>query len=392
MPKGYSQKHTIILDIGTTGVKALVFDKDLRTVSEAYQPLAKFTPQSNWVEQSPDQLLTASKTVLQQAIKDSHISPTQFTGLGITNQRETTILWNKETGRPIYPAIVWEDKRAAKFCQDLKNKHEKTVKEKTGLCLDPYFSATEIWWLLQNIPEAKKLARQNRLAFGTVDAWILENWLEGDEHLTDSTNASRTLLYNVRTSKWDKELLNIFGIPQSILPMVKPSAYHFGEIKASILGFSLPVLAVCGDQQASTYAAGTEKGTTKITYGTGTFIAQNIGSQFGLYKPFFTMLLPSQAKPVYAVEGKIESSAQEVEAVLKKPRELKKVIINLAQKVDTYIQCLPIKPEKIVIDGGITKYKALASIQSKISDIPVERQVTCQSTALGVAKMIKNNY
>ncbi|NQV13662.1 MAG: hypothetical protein HQ530_05180 [Parcubacteria group bacterium] len=391
MTKDNQTKYFLVLDIGTTGVKALVFNNKLEIIAEAQRPLTRFTPQPDWVEQNPSQYLSASQSVLRQAIQKSKIAPENIAGLGITNQRETTILWDKETATPIYKAIVWEDKRTAGFCESLKAKYDQIISNKTGLCLDPYFSASKIWWLLENIPEAKVLADKNKLAFGTVDSWILSNWLEGNKHLTDSTNASRTLLYDVRCLQWDEELAGIFNIPTGILPTVKPSSFQYGQLKSDILGFELPVLAVCGDQQASTYAAGTSNGTIKITYGTGTFLAQQIGDKFAVHQPFFTMLLASQDKPIYAVEGKVESSAREVDAVLDKPAELHQVITHLAKKVDKYIQRLPLKPVKIVVDGGITKYKHLTDIQAEISGVPVERQRTCQSTALGVAKMMKNN-
>ncbi|MFH2104704.1 MAG: FGGY family carbohydrate kinase, partial [Parcubacteria group bacterium] len=359
MTKNIQTKHFLVLDIGTTGVKALVFTADLKILTEAYQPLDRITPQPDWVEQDPIWYLTASQSVLRQAMRKSKIAPENIAGLGITNQRETTILWDKDTNQPVYNAIVWEDKRTAKFCDSLQAKYDQIISDKTGLCLDPYFSASKIWWLLENVPEAKGLADKNKLAFGTVDSWVLSNWLEGDKHLTDSTNASRTLLYDVRRLQWDKELAKIFNIPLEILPAVKPSSSQYGQLKSDILGFKLPVLAVCGDQQASTYAAGTENGTTKITYGTGTFLAQQIGDKFVRHGPFFTMLLASQNKPVYAVEGKVESSAREVDVVLDKPTELRKVVTKIARQVDKYIQQLPIKPEKIMVDGGITKYDQL---------------------------------
>ncbi|MBU1178091.1 hypothetical protein KJ903_02625 [Patescibacteria group bacterium] len=386
-----SQNNFLVLDIGTTGIKALVLDSRLEILAEAYRPLTRLTPRANWVEQKPDQLLSASQLVLSEAVQSSGLAVSDLAGLGITNQRETTILWDKETRRPIYNAIVWEDKRTVKFCDGLKVKYNQLISDKTGLCLDPYFSASKIWWLLENVAQAQKLSQQDRLAFGTVDSWVLANWLASNEHLTDSTNASRTLLYNVRRLQWDGELASIFNIPVTMLPEVKPSAHQYGEIKKDILGEKLPILAVCGDQQASTYAAGADDGTTKITYGTGTFLAQQIGTKFAVHQPFFTMLLASKDKPIYAVEGKVESSARKVDAVLDKPKELREVITSLAKKVDKYIQQLPLKPDKIVVDGGITKYKHLAGIQAEISGVPVERQRTCQSTALGVAKMMRDN-
>ena len=215
------KKFRLVLDVGTTGIKAFVFDEKFRQVTKVYQKLKKRFPRRGWVEQDPHELVEVSRQVLRQAIKESKAARADFLGLGITNQRETTILWDKKTGLPIYSAIVWEDTRTKNFCRWLQFFHGRTVLNKTGLPIDPYFSASKINWLLHHLPAAKILLDKKRLLFGTVDSWLLWNFCQGHPHLTDETNASRTLLFNLRTRRWDKELLKIFEVPAQILPPVQ---------------------------------------------------------------------------------------------------------------------------------------------------------------------------
>ncbi len=384
-----NKKHFLVLDVGTTGVKAFVFDRKLSVVSRAYKPLHKNFPKRDWVEQDPRELLLVSRNALREAVKISKAKSDSFIGLGITNQRETTILWNKKTGKPVYPAIVWEDTRTKKFCARLRRKFEGTAREKTGLSIDPYFSAAKIAWIFKNVQAARKLAKSRELAFGTVDTWILWNFLDNNPHLTDYTNASRTLLFNIRKLSWDNELLEIFGVPKGILPQVKPSQAYFGTIKKELLGFSLPLLAVCGDQQASLYAAGNKPRTTKVTFGTGTFIMQVLGPKFSLYRRFFTTLIPNTKEPFYAVEVKIACCGKKVERLLDEPILLQVLLKRLAKWVDSRLQELPLKPGELVIDGGVTKDKRLALVQNEISNLPVRRQKIFDGTALGIAKMLK---
>jgi glycerol kinase len=382
--KGFS----LVLDLGTTGVKAFIFDNNFNILVKAYQPLKKYFPRKGWVEQKPQEFLEVSLRVLQEVVKKSGLSRDFFIGFGLTNQRETTILWNKKTGKPIYPAIVWEDVRTKKFCTKLQKKYNQIIKDKTGLTLNPYFSASKIYWILQNVPEAKEVLRKNNLIFGTVDSWILWNFLENNPHLTDYTNASRTLLFNIKTSSWDKELLEIFQIPPEILPRVKPSQFFFGNLKKEILGFSLPVLAVCGDQQASLYAAGVKRGITKVTYGTGTFVMQVIGSRFITHNNFFTTLVPGRKHPLYALEMKINDTGKQVEKVLQKKMPLGSILRAIAEKVDKILKNLPRKPKVLIVDGGITRDYKIVSIQRSVSEIKVKPQRTYDGTALGVAKLI----
>src|SRR3989344_4579738 len=204
-----AKKYSLVLDIGTSGIKAFVFDEHLNVVSRAHKALSRFSEHIDWTEQKPEDLLQISAELLKEAVAKSGIPEESFIGLGITNQRETTILWDRDSGKPVYPAIVWEDVRTKEYCQTLHKDFGILVREKTGLSIDPYFSAPKIRWILDNVKEARELLGLGRLVFGTVDSWILWNFLQGEKHLTDQTNASRTLLFNIKETKWDKELLDV---------------------------------------------------------------------------------------------------------------------------------------------------------------------------------------
>jgi len=382
-----SKKHCVVLDVGTTGVKSLVFDNKFNVVARSYRKLSKFIPKRGWVEQNPKEILTASKSTLKEAVRKSGVRPQSIVGLGITNQRETTIIWDKRTGEPVYPAIVWQDVRTRSYCEK-KKRWEGFINKTTGLSIDPYFSATKIRWILKNVGGAKKLVQLKALNFGTVDTWVLWNLCEGNPHLTDYTNASRTLLFNIKKLKWDDKLLKIFYVPREILPKVKPSRSRFGKLNKNILGFSLPVLAMCGDQQASLYAISTRPGTTKVTYGTGTFVVQAMGRKFTKRKDLFTTLIPHARQPYYASEAKIDCCGAEVEKALHKKDKLQRVILRLAKKVDSVLKKLPQTPKELIIDGGVARDNYLLGAQSQISKIPVRRQKIHDGTSLGVAKLI----
>lgn len=387
--------HIAVLDIGTSGVKAFVFGPDFKVASRAWRPLEKYSPRKGWVEQRPDSLIAASRLALRAAVKASRVQPQKFIGLGIANQRETTILWDRKTSKPIYNAIVWEDARTRKDAAEARRKAGEKIRKKTGLVADVYFSATKIGWMIKNIPAARSLLKQGRLCFGTVDSWIVWNFSLEHNHLTDETNASRTLLFNARTRQWDGDLLRIFKIPREILPRVIHSRSLFGRLRKDIIGFPLPILAVCGDQQASLYAA-LEKsrkskitGVTKITYGTGTFIMQIIGTTFSIRPHFFTTLVPDGRKPLYALEAKIDCGGKKVERVLKKPKELKMLFHAMAKKIDRLIRRLPQKPGEIIIDGGVTRDEGLSAIQAEVSAIPIRKQTIFDGTALGAAMLVQ---
>ncbi|MBI2552742.1 hypothetical protein HYW17_05590 [Candidatus Uhrbacteria bacterium] len=408
-------RYYLVLDVGTTGIKALVFSQSIEIVGRAYARIRKTHPKPGFVEQSPSELLAVSKQVLRTAVRASRVPLKSLRAFGLTNQRETAIVWNRKTGKPIYPAIVWEDKRTAKECAVAKRRRPSLsdeVRGKTGLAIDPYFSATKVGWILRNVvsnrshpslilpsgrggkrivsPPRRGGVRGGELFFGTVDTWILWNLLEGRPHLTDWTNASRTLLYNIRTLKWDDELLEIFGVPRAILPEVRPSQSKFGVLRHEVVGARLPVRAVCGDQQASMYGVGVSPGTTKVTYGTGTFLVQSLGSKYVLRQPFFTTLMPGARRPQFALEAKIEGSGSAIDKVLHDVNKLDRALTYIAKDVDGYLKKLPIRPRTLVIDGGITRDVRMVSIQAKVSGVNVRRQITDDGTALGVAKLLRD--
>ena len=284
-----------------------------------------------------------NKTLKQFLIKGNKYQLKQIIGLGITNQRETTICWDKKTTKVLYPAIVWEDQRTLKLCANLSKKFStKKIKTKTGLNFSPYFSASKANWILKNVSKTKILASKNLLAFGTLDSWLVFKLTGGKNHLTDFTNASRTLLFNIRTLRWDKELLSLFEIPQNILPEVKNSFSFFGCLDKNIIGLDVPIFAIIGDQQASLYAAGTQLGATKITYGTGAFILQNLGKNIYLDKYLFTTLAVGiKGAPVYALEGKVAECGDLITPTLGDDKKMKRAIKKITLNVNELLHHFP---------------------------------------------------
>lgn len=382
-----SKKYYLVLDVGTTGIKAVIFNEELEETALVYKPLNKFLLNVNWVEQNPEELVSKSLASLREVVEKSGISPIEIKSVGLATQRETVIAWDKFGSEPIYKAIVWEDERGENYCENLKDKYEKIIAEKTGLTLNAYFSASKINWLFENVPGTRRLLLSNALAVGTVDSWLLFNLLENQPFLTDRTNASRTLIFNIKNKKWDEELASIFGIPIEILPEVRPSVARFGFLKKEILGEQVAFEAVCGDQEASLYAAGSKKSTTKITYGTGTFIMQDIGDNFLLKPPFFTTLTAGK-KNRYAVEGKIGEYGAPIAKNLSGGKDIKNIVEEMVLKTAAFTKLLPLKPKEIIIDGGITQYEPLKEMQEKASGIPMCHQKTFHGTALGVAKLL----
>ncbi len=298
------EKAVIALDLGTTGNKAIAFNEKGEIVCSSYKVFSQIYPKPAWVEQNPYDILNAAVKALKETIEKS--GSRVITSIGITNQRETAILWNKKTGKPVYNAIVWQCRRTAKDCEDL-SEYRKTVKEKTGLFLDPYFSATKIKWILDNVGGVKSIAEKGEIAFGTVDSWILWNLTDDRVHATDDSNASRTLLYNINTLKYDEELLKIFGVPECILPEVFDSNHIFGRTDKAVTSKPIPVVGILGDQQASLFAhGGFEKGIIKNTYGTGLFAMIETGHKiYNADKLVATVARKFDGLPYYALEGSI---------------------------------------------------------------------------------------
>lgn len=383
----------LVLDAGTTGIKAFVFDGRCRVLASAYRAIAKTRPRRGWVEQDPAEILKASVAVLRDAVKRSNVSPSSIRGMGITNQREATVLWDRKTGTPVYPVIGWEDARTKRVCRSVPTHAAKRIREATGLPVDPYFSASKIGWILDHVPGARERANEGRLAFGTVDAWLIWNLCENRPHLTDETNAARTLLYDIRTRRWDTSLAELFHVPSSVLPSVHPSRAYFGSLDKTILGRSVPLVAVCGDQQASTYAAIRSSpprapNPTKVTYGTGTFVAQVSGRTFPSHASFVTTLVPDRRGTSFALESKIEGSGETVARLLERPARLRAYLKKLAGKVDDSLRRLPKRPKQVIADGGIARDGIVVELQERISGIPTYLQSPYGGTALGAALLV----
>lgn len=303
------EKYILALDQGTTSSRAIVFNKSGNIVALAQKEFTQYYPQPGWVEHNAKEIWSSQATVLGEAILKAGINATDIAAIGITNQRETTIIWDRETGAPVYNAIVWQDRRTAGLCDDLKkNGKEKLIQGKTGLLIDAYFSATKIKWILDNVEGAREKAEKGLLAFGTVDSWLLWNFTSGKVHVTDITNASRTMLFNIHTRQWDDELLALLDIPASILPQVKSSSEVYGETSGQLLAAKIPIAGIAGDQQAALFGQMcTQPGMVKNTYGTGCFMLMNIGE-----KPIISnnKLLTTIAWQIgdniqYALEGSI---------------------------------------------------------------------------------------
>ncbi len=273
------KKFLVSIDQGTTSTRSILFDIKGNILFTSQFEFKQYFPKNGWVEHDPNEIWLTTIKSLKKVINKALKLKGKILSIGITNQRETTILWNKKTGKPIYNAIVWQDRRTEKYCEYLKKKkYEKKFREKTGLFIDPYFSATKIKWILQNVKQSKNLLKSNNLLFGTVDTFLIWKLTSGKKHLTEATNASRTLLYNINKNQWDTEIIKKLKIPINILPEVKNSVDDFGITDKKIVGQNIPISAVLGDQQAAAVGqACFEKGSTKSTYGTGAFVLMNTG-------------------------------------------------------------------------------------------------------------------
>ena len=302
-------KYILAIDQGTTSSRAIIFDKNLNVISSDQKEFNQHFPSSGWVEHDPEDIWQTTLETCQNAITRALISSSDLLSIGITNQRETIILWDRETGTPVYRAIVWQDRRTANICQKLKSQNlEVKVKEKTGLLLDPYFSATKISWILENVSGARLAATQGKLAFGTVDTFLLWRLTKGAVHATDITNASRTSLFNIHKKAWDDELLSLFDIPKALLPEVRDCNELFGMSNPDILGSKIPITGIAGDQQAAAIGqACFSPGMVKSTYGTGCFALLNTGANAvsSSNKMLTTIAYGINGHVSYALEGSI---------------------------------------------------------------------------------------
>ena len=302
-------RYILALDQGTSSSRAIVFDKDGQAKAVAQKEFTQIFPKPGWVEHNPMEIWSSQAAVIAEAITSIDINGLDIAGIGITNQRETTIVWDAETGEPVYNAIVWQDRRPSEYCDSLKDAGlTDTIRSKTGLIIDAYFSATKIRWILENVPGAREKAEQGKLRFGTVDTWLIWMLTRGEVHVTDVSNASRTMVYNIHDLCWDKELLDLFGILESMMPQVKSSSEVYGYTKTTLFAHEVPVAGIAGDQQAALFGQMcTDPGSVKNTYGTGCFLLMNTGE-----KPIMSHnnLLTTIAwkigdKVNYALEGSI---------------------------------------------------------------------------------------
>lgn len=438
-----NSKTLLAIDQGTTSSRSILFSSDGGHLATSQKELTLFYPHKSWVEQDAKQIWQdCLATAREVASRSKHIA-----AIGITNQRETTVIWDRKTGEPIYNAIVWQDRRTADYCKELKSKGlEEIISEKTGLLIDPYFSATKIVWLLDNVKDARVLAEKGELAFGTIDSWLLWNLTGGKVHATDITNACRTLLFNIKTQQWDDELLRIFNIPKSLLPEVCENVSDFGMTEEELFETQLPILGMAGDQQAAVIGqACFEPGMIKSTYGTGCFALINIGPEF---KASANRLLTTVAYKIngelsYAIEGSIfvagaavqwlrdnvnffENAAESESLALSVPdangvyfvpaftglgaphwdanaraavfgltRESTKAHITRAVLEAQAYQTRDLmgamekdggqKPEIIRVDGGLVANHFVCQFLADILDTPVEVPENAETTALGAA-------
>lgn len=303
------EKFILALDQGTTSSRAMLFDKNGSIVSKAQKEFRQIYPKAGWVEHDAQEIWSTQAGVAAEAVAQAGLNGKAIAGIGITNQRETTVIWDRKTGKPIYNAIVWQDRRTSEYCDELKADGKASmIQEKTGLVLDAYFSGTKVKWILDNVEGARERARKGELAFGTIDSWLIWNLTQGEVHVTDVTNASRTLLFNINKMEWDDEILDMMDIPRNLLPEVKQSSEVYGHSKTTIFASKVPIAGIAGDQQAALFGQMcTEPGMVKNTYGTGCFMLMNVGDKPVKSKNnlLTTVAWKIDGKTEYALEGSV---------------------------------------------------------------------------------------
>ena len=440
------KKFLVAIDQGTTSTRVILFDLEGNIKFTSQFEFNQYFPKNGWVEHNPNEIWLTTLKALKKVIKKVSLLKGKILSIGITNQRETTILWNKKTGKPIYNAIVWQDRRTQEYCEILKKKnYEKIFRKKTGLFIDPYFSATKIKWILENVKNAKKLLKSNNLLFGTVDTFLIWKLTNGKHHLTEATNASRTMLFNINNNKWDKEILNKLKISKNILPEIKNSADNFGSTNKKIIGTEIPISAVLGDQQAAAVGQSCfEKGSVKSTYGTGAFVIMNTGYKkiYSKNKLLTTICYRLNGKSTYALEGsifiagagvqwlrdklKLVNNAYDTERIAQSKKnnddvyivpafsgmgapywrpDARGLITGLTRDSDWKILVRAVlesvayqshdlfnamrkdglKPNIVKIDGGMVENNWFSQFLANIININTERPKILETTALGVA-------
>jgi len=440
-------KYVMALDQGTTSSRCIIFNEKGLIESVAQKEFTQIYPKAGWVEHDPMEIWSTQVSVAVEAMQKIKVSSSDIAAIGITNQRETTVVWNKHTGIPIYNAIVWQCRRTSDFCDELKSEgFDKIIKEKTGLIVDAYFSATKIKWILDNVPGAREEAEKGNLLFGNIDTWLIWNFTKGKVHVTDYSNASRTMMFNIHTLQWDKEILDRLNIPYSMLPEAKPSSCIYGYTDQSLLGGKIPIAGAAGDQQAALFGQTCYKaGTAKNTYGTGCFLLMNTGekavnSKNGLLT---TIAWGADGKVEYALEGSIfiagaavqwlrdelkmidkasdseefASSVEDTNGVYvvpafvglgapywdqyargtivgltrgaKKEHLIRATLESLAYQTYDVLKAMEedsgIKLEALKVDGGACANNFLMQFQSDILGVQVDRPEVIETTALGAA-------
>ncbi len=333
------KKFIISIDAGTTSNRSILFDLNGKPVFSSQKEFTQYFPKSGWVEHDPEEIWKTTLKTLKDVIRKAKTLKGEILTIGITNQRETTVLWDKNSGKPVYKAIVWQDRRTEDFCKKLRNKNkDTTIFNKTGLLIDPYFSGTKIKWILENIPKARQLMNKKQLLFGTIDSFLIWRLTKGKVHATDATNASRTMIYNISSNKWDDTILKLLKIKKHILPTVKDCADDYGQTHPSITGKSIPINGVVGDQQSATIGQCCfEPGSLKSTYGTGAFVLLNTGNKkiYSKNRLLTTIAYRINGKTTYAMEGSIFIAGAGVQWLrdrmqfFKKASETEKIIKNL---------------------------------------------------------------
>lgn len=382
-----SEQYILSLDQGTSSSRAIVFDHDGEIKAVAQQEFRQIFPQPGWVEHHPQEIWTSQASVIAGAIASAGINGLDIAAIGITNQRETTIVWDRETGQPVYNAIVWQDRRTASYCDALKAEGKtEFIREKTGLIIDAYFSATKVKWILDHVEGAREKAEAGKLIFGTVDSWLVWKLTRGEVHITDVTNASRTMLYNIHRLAWDPELLELFGIPAAMLPEVKTSSEIYGHTKTTLFAHKIPIAGIAGDQQAALFGQMcTEPGMVKNTYGTGCFLLMNSGDKPVVSKNnlLATIAWKIGEEVTYALEGSIFVGG----AIVQWLRD-GLGIIRSSGEVETLAHSVPdagIELKELRVDGGAAANNVLMQFQADILNATVIRPKIIETTALGAA-------
>ena len=441
------KNYILAIDQGTSSSRAIVFDRKGKICATAQKEFRQIFPKSGWVEHDPMEIWSSQAAVVAEAITKIGINGKNIAGIGITNQRETTIIWDKDTGEPVYNAIVWQDRRTSSYCDTLRAEgKDKAIRNKTGLILDAYFSATKIRWILENVPGAREKANAGKLRFGTVDSWLVWQLTRGEVHVTDVSNASRTMLYNIHEMCWDEELLDLFGIPKSMMPDVKSSSEVYGYTRTTIFAHEVPIAGIAGDQQAALFGQlCIEPGMIKNTYGTGCFMLMNSGDKPILSKNdlLTTIAWKIDGQVSYALEGSIFvagsvvqwlrdglgiiRSSSEVEELAAQVEDTDGVYfvpaltglgapwwdpyarglidgINRGTKaahiaraslegiafqtmdiVNAMAKDAELNLKELRVDGGASRNNLMMQFQADILGIPVTRPATTETTALGAA-------